>query len=412
MATLEQAREILAAWESRELNVSEAEDGYFSVETGEGTFRVSGADIEEQIARGNTIHYSGDPSIWYPGYYEHILQPTRVLRPLFYRRDLDFRLEESGAVLSVEPVSRFFALFLFCLGKESPLGSRRNRLSILRRAGWSRQEENDISAPFSHLFGVRVCLPQSRAAAGARSSMRAIAEAGLFHYSFERGGALLLADSWDAGRLGSRRRDKRTTQFPKRTYIPALVAYYQRGISCADLDLAYLSLYKVLEHFFPQVSRQRLHERLREQLAAPDFSACKPEKLEALADATRKHDQKVNEIVKLKAVLDLHLDRVDLRAWVESYAPRKKAHYLEDREVFGKQMERLDTSDDQILHRVAKRIYALRNALAHGKDDDGEARFIPFHSEHEQQLALEIPLLQHIAEQIIIKTGTDLDLTA
>jgi hypothetical protein len=67
---------------------------------------------------------------------------------------------------------------------------------------------------------------------------------------------------------------------------------------------------------------------------------------------------------------------------------------------------KVDTSDNSIIQNVSSRIYAIRNALVHNKE--GEiSRFIPYTGQ-EEALSKEVQLLLFIAENLIIKTGTDL----
>ena len=51
---------------------------------------------------------------------------------------------------------------------------------------------------------------------------------------------------------------------------------------------------------------------------------------------------------------------------------------------------------------LANRIYKTRNAVIHSKAYE-EERYIPF--EHENQLLKEIPLIQLIAEEVILRTS-------
>lgn len=61
-----------------------------------------------------------------------------------------------------------------------------------------------------------------------------------------------------------------------------------------------------------------------------------------------------------------------------------------------------DDSEDKIYDSMANRIYKTRNAVIHSKLDE-EDRYIPFR--HETELHKEIPLVQGIAEVIIIFTS-------
>lgn len=106
----------------------------------------------------------------------------------------------------------------------------------------------------------------------------------------------------------------------------------------------------------------------------------------------------------LQTVLEQYLERDAVRQWIASYEGNNGPHYTDEHEVFGEAL-RIDISDNQIFPTIAARVYHIRNALVHNKE--GEiSRFIPF-SGQEKILLSEAPLLQLIAEELILKTGKD-----
>ncbi|HCI13603.1 MAG: hypothetical protein A2063_07505 [Gallionellales bacterium GWA2_60_142] len=106
----------------------------------------------------------------------------------------------------------------------------------------------------------------------------------------------------------------------------------------------------------------------------------------------------------LQTALEQYLDKDSVRQWIATYEGNNGPHYTEEREVFGEPL-RIDTSDNQLFPTIAARVYHIRNALVHNKE--GEiSRFIPF-SGQEKILLSEAPLLQFIAEELILKTGKD-----
>jgi hypothetical protein len=58
--------------------------------------------------------------------------------------------------------------------------------------------------------------------------------------------------------------------------------------------------------------------------------------------------------------------------------------------------------DKSVFGNIANRIYKTRNAVMHSKANETE-RYIPF--EHENRLLKEIPLIQSLAEEIIMRTS-------
>ncbi len=96
----------------------------------------------------------------------------------------------------------------------------------------------------------------------------------------------------------------------------------------------------------------------------------------------------------------------EVRDWVQDYEGEARKYYTEPQKVLGQTLT-LDLNADQLAPSLANRIYHIRNALVHNKEGE-VARFIPYSGQEEVLLA-EIPIVQFLSEQIIIKSGTDLE---
>ncbi len=233
-----------------------------------------------------------------------------------------------------------------------------------------------------------------------------MAEAALFNLAYGGKVLLSLVRSWDRGRRHLRRGKIQDVQFPQRTYNSDLVSYYQLGLGSDSLLLAYLAFYKILEHFFPTVTELGLQKRLAERLVAPEFSHTKATQLRQLAHIVRKYDQRMDEEKMLSAVIEHFFPADEIRDWVTAFEGEAKRYFTVPQEVLGQSLT-LDLSGDQLAPSLAKRIYHIRNGLVHNKE--GElARFIPY-SGQEAELLAEIPIVQFLAEQIIVKSGKDLE---
>ena len=137
----------------------------------------------------------------------------------------------------------------------------------------------------------------------------------------------------------------------------------------------------------------------------PDFAHTKPKKLKELAKLIRIHDNKLDERRLLRTVIEHYFDSDELRDWIQVFDAENDGYLTTERDVFAERLK-LDISRDQLFASVANRIYHIRNALVHHKEGE-VSRFIPF-SGQEAILYREIPLLIFLAEQIIIKTGKDI----
>jgi hypothetical protein len=238
------------------------------------------------------------------------------------------------------------------------------------------------------------------------AAARSLAEASLFNFAYASGTAVSLSSSWGRSFFWLGRGRRAVPQFPRRTYNHELVAYYQLALSSESLLLTYLALYKVLEYFFTSASEQALHELLQGKLVAPDFNHSKPRKLREMVSLVRRFDQKMDEGRMLTTVLKRYFEPEELRNWIADREAEGNAPYFTASNTVLGLEQRVDTSAASIHASIAKRLYAIRNALVHHKEGE-DSKFIPF-SGQEEELYMEAPLIMFLAEQLIIKAGDDL----
>ena len=154
------------------------------------------------------------------------------------------------------------------------------------------------------------------------------------------------------------------------------MSYYQLALSSDSLMLAYIALYKILEHFFSSAAERALHTRLTEKLIQPEFSHTQATQLRELTLLVRKHDQKMDEPRMLTTVIEQHFPADEVVAWVKEYEDESGQYYTAPQTVFGEAFT-LDLNPDKLPSSLAKRIYHIRNALVHNKEGD-LPRFVPF----------------------------------
>ena len=109
----------------------------------------------------------------------------------------------------------------------------------------------------------------------------------------------------------------------------------------------------------------------------------------------------------LQTVFEQHIGKEALRQWIEEFDKENSDYFKTDRDLFG-EPNKVNTSESQIFPTVGARIYHIRNALVHNKEGE-VSRFIPF-SGQEKILVNEAPLLRRISEELILKTGKDIQL--
>lgn len=366
------------------------------------------AEFDDYLQVKSSVHQSTSTSMFLPGYFEQAIE-------LHGRRTPPFRLQAEGDELALTHEQTGFRAEI------SPISPRlimRNtdsdtvdkdfrRLVMMRRPSFRGREEISLVEAFSRILSVKVQAPEGHSLRTNFKQLRAIAEAALFHIAYGYGVGVVSIQSWERSLHLLNVRRNETVQFPLRSYNHELVAYYQMAMSGESLILSYLALYKILEYFFTAASELLLHEKIKEQLVSPDFSHTKVTKLRELAKVVRRFDQRMDERRMLQTVFEQHIDREQLRLWIEDFDRENSGYFTTERELFG-EPHRIDLSDNQIFPTVCLRIYHIRNALVHNKEGEA-ARFTPF-SGQEKILVNEAPLLKQISEHLILRTGKDIQL--
>lgn len=405
MISAEQVQSIL-----RSLSPSKIEIAGDAIKCEIGGVAISAkvSDFDEYLRVKTSPIQHTDTSLFVAGYFEHAVE-LQGRGPNTYRlfRDRDeivIKHEQSGFEIEISPIS---PRFIMCLTDSDSLHRDFRRISMMRRPILRGKEEVTLSDLFARILSVKVRAPTGHIFHNNPKQLKSIAEAGLYHVSYGYGVGLVPIKSWDRSLHFLEGRRRESVQFPLRTYNYELVAYYQMALGGESLILSYLALYKILEYFFTSASEHLLHEKIKEHLVAPDFSHTKVTKLRDLAKAIRKFDQKMDEKRMLQTVFEHYIDKEELRIWIEEFDKENSSYFSTEREIFG-EPSRIDTSDNQLFPTVGARIYHIRNALVHNKEGE-VSRFIPF-SGQEKILVNEAPLLRRISEELILKTGKDIQL--
>jgi hypothetical protein len=401
MADFEVARSVLRGL-GRDLK--EVEDGRFSFEVRGQTFLVESKDVDHYLSVKSQIKRQTETQIWLPGFYEHVVQ-FEGRRP-YRRNEENFSLKSEDGKAEIE-IGRPSTLFCLALADVDRLDRELIRATsagpLLR---WQNSEPRSISDLF-RLNSIKVSTSSEAAFGKSISRMHELAEAGLFHFAYGQGIAFSFTKTWERTYYWVGRKANETVQFPRLKYNTELVSYYNLALASDSLILGFLALYKIMEFFYTSVSENALHQKVKEHLVAPDFSHSKPKKLRDLIKAIRQFESRLDELSALKLVLTKYFEREQLRSWIEDYEAKNGDYFTTEITLFG-QKTRIDTSDNTIISNLASRIYMIRNALVHNKE--GElSRFIPYTGQ-EEALNKEVQILLYLAEQMIIKTGEDLNL--
>lgn len=404
MATIDDLRGLLP--EDKFPTIDRVEDK-FLVAYRTRTIEISVQAIDEYLVIRPDIEIPEQTSVFYPGHYEQLVERIgsgRFALGFTPLRDPNQRIQlkrhDGALTVEVSVVSLPFALAMLS-DFNNTFGRRMPYLGILGEG-----ENHSFRHVFRRFLTVKVDAIGDSTMFLVPDELKSVAEAGLFNLAYGGTALLSLSRSWDRGTLRLRRGGIQDVQFPLRTYKSDLVSYYQLGISSDSLLLAYLAFYKILEYFFSSVTEQGLQKRLVEKLVAPEFSHTKVSQLRQLTSLIRKYDQRMEEDKMLTAVIEHFFPADEIKDWVVAYEANKQGYYTRPQKIL-EQTHTLDLSADQLAPSLAKRIHHLRNALVHSKE--GElASFIPY-SEHESVLVAEIPIVQFLAEQLVLKSGVDIE---
>lgn len=200
---------------------------------------------------------------------------------------------------------------------------------------------------------------------------------------------------------------------PRRAYTNDLVYHYQMALSSDVSFLSYLSFYHIFEHYFESVFNDDLIETVKRELTSPSFSYKRKNDIAGLikkvskAVQLRGENQSFNEQAALKLTLDKYVVVDTLKADLESYKSGQTDYYKLNKVTFseGDTIDFDDIDKEKIIAQIAKRVYKTRNSLVHSKDGD-KSKYTPFHDD--KQLLPELPLLQFMAEQVIINSSEDI----
>jgi len=212
-------------------------------------------------------------------------------------------------------------------------------------------------------------------------------------------------------RLTLRKKRLEEIEAPKRKYIEELIYHYQMGLSTHQPALKFTSFYHVMEYFFSEVFNEKIVQDVRKEITSPKFSSKRSSDINKLIKNIKKNikielDENVGKSEKeaLKLTLTKYVNIDELKNILMEIDVNQIDYYVNNEVEFssGPKVNFLCEQEDTIINALSNRIYKTRNAVVHSKAESKEC-YTPF--KHENQLLNEIPLVQIIAEEIIINTS-------
>lgn len=236
----------------------------------------------------------------------------------------------------------------------------------------------------------------------------------LFHFMYQTG--IALVDQTDIAVLyrndvsGRSHVDLQQLDTPPlREYLADVVDYYKLALSASDPYIQFISFYHVMEYFYDEVFRKRLVADLRDRITSPGFSYKSDDKIYELAqfvkNRLRMNDEsgQGNELESLKFVLEAYVSVEELKKRIAELDTAMIPYYQSQKVPFCNAPAIPWTDAQGVYTQLARRIYFVRNSLVHSKSGKNQQRYRPYRDE--QQLQREIPLVQSVAELIIINAS-------
>ena len=214
------------------------------------------------------------------------------------------------------------------------------------------------------------------------------------------------------GRISRMRRSKiEELDPPRRTYNEDLVQHYLLAVSTDNPVIEYLSYYHIFEHFFEAVFNEDLVESIKSKITDPGFSYKRKKDINKLIASIKRSLQIRSETITfseaeaLKLCITKFVDIDELCQKLDEYDDSLVKFYASNEVIFagGPAVNLRETDAEQVIIKLAKRIYATRNALVHSKDGD-RGRYTPF--KDDRVLVKEVPLLRFASEMVIISEST------
>ncbi|WP_436788593.1 hypothetical protein [Yinghuangia sp. YIM S10712] len=207
-----------------------------------------------------------------------------------------------------------------------------------------------------------------------------------------------------------RRTKSNAIDAPRQTYDHDLIHHYLMGVAAEIPLLEYLAYYHIAEHFFEKIFNDDLVEQVRKGITDPSFSVRRARDIQSLIKIVTKAQRQVreeggvNELRALELVLAKFVDFGRLCADLDAWDLNLVKHYRDSGVSFAdaNRVDLRNPDKSDLAKSLAQRIYRVRNSLVHAKEGQ-LPKYAPF--AHDDDLAVEIPLMRFTAEQIVVAHG-------
>jgi hypothetical protein len=198
-------------------------------------------------------------------------------------------------------------------------------------------------------------------------------------------------------------------EVPLKLYKKDLLDYYELGLSSNDPILSYISFYHILEYFFEKVTKEKSIKNLKECFDNYDDSSPNTN-IDNQLYRIAKNTCNKNEKPQLNEVLHRYLDKEHLIKSINSIRNMDFNYFKKTDVKFVRRNTKIkDKNDEQLVETLTDRIYEVKCALVHQKEEY-ESRYSLNNPKHKEALYKEIPLIKFLAEKIICKSADNFDI--
>jgi len=183
---------------------------------------------------------------------------------------------------------------------------------------------------------------------------------------------------------------RKTYQLDNLILIKDLVLFYQKGISSQSLEHRYLSFYHIIEYFYKIEFEAEQDKRVSNGQSRKNFN-----------------ERDALKLVLKKYIIDLAELKTDINFVNSNLLYFFKTSTLDFSDSSPINFD--DTDNDRVIGSIKERIYTVRNAIVHSKEEPTTSlnpakMFVPFRDE--KKLVNDIHLIRIIAEKIMVASAT------
>ena len=339
-----------------------------------------------------------DNSIGNKNYYEILVMPSNNDRLFFLRRDY-YLVENGKTEISIGEISDELALHLF-----SKLEPKYGRIT----GTIHRQEDFKILDVIKNCFRRNLSIKIKSLNGEKIEDIHQLINSFLFNLAYKKERFYTISTFPKEYSLKVYdEKDDSDLDFPRKAYNEILTKYYIHASSVIVESAKYLTYYNVLEYNFVDIYEEEICKKIQNIVTSPDFSYKNTQHFKKILKEIPKNYKKNNVIDELDA-LKLTIKKYVTIEEIKNFISEQKYKFDCNNILSNTKKDIINIldSDEQIIAQISNRVYSIRNAIVHSKNDGININYIPL--KHDDFLEQEMPLIKFLAQKVIINSGKTL----